>query len=161
MKWRRFCLKSMMRYFGQLMNNRKRRLTISLALLVCIAVILMAGCSRFPSIDGYAAETLVSAKESPDHLHCLSVYQQSGAGATVAESVTVFISSIGDGERYQDKEIWCILLAYPCGGEHFEAEWVDNESVIVNGYDDRNPEMSEVLYIYHGDYLLPLRPHTN
>lgn len=144
-------MKCMIQCFGCLINNRKSRLTITAALFVCAVMILMAGCSRPPSIDGKAAEMLVSTMESPDHLHYLSVYQQNGAGATVAESVTVFISAIGDGERYQNKEIWCILLAYPCSGKHFEAEWVDNESIKVIGYDDRNVEKYKVLNIYHRD----------
>lgn len=145
-----------MKNLGGIMNLQskywKKTLIYLVLILVFLAIVfcpyLLWKNHQSSFIDGRPAEELTCHSLSPDELHSLDVYYNGGKGATLADSTVIIISSINSGDKWKNKDKWCLYYAYRY--TNVTAEWLDNKTIIVHN-SDINPN-DVMLDIYQNEF---------
>ena len=124
-----------------------------LMVLLILVFICCTACrdSRSNRIDDRPVDHMVYSQSSPDGKHMLTVYNNDGRGATVAESLVIIISAIEGGQKCKNKDGWSLFFSYrdTC----ISAAWVDNETVRIFSTEDNNKKhFTLTMSIYQDEF---------
>lgn len=103
----------------------KRKIVSSIIILVLVGFLGFGFYHFFFDTDALVPQSLIGKSVSPDGEYKINIYLQNG-GATTGYAVLCVLHKNNDVNPIRN-----IYWNYPC--DKAEIEWVDNDTVIING----------------------------
>ena len=102
-----------------------------------------------PKIDGRPTDQLFAAIPAPDQKH-IACYYISGGNTTVSDSATIIIKAQDDGNKWKNKDQWCIFWGYHIS-EELMIKWIDCQTLQLI-YPPKNKTIELMIYADEYDY---------